>query len=219
MRRCRRAGLGAVDVEFQQRCHGPRRPEVGAGENLRPRSSSEARRRASVRSFVARWPGCAYAAVRRRGRRPHLSCAARRGAHPAERAAVVVKPLDGGALSWTANANKPMNPASTMKLVTTYSALHLLGPAFTFRTEVLSEAPLIGEVLRGDLYVRGGGDPQAGHRRPVAAGQPAARLRHPRNPRRRGARQDVLRAARARPGGIRRRGRPRLQRRARSRCS
>ena len=53
-----------------------------------------------------------------------------------------------------------MNPASTMKLVTTYSALHLLGPAFTFRTEVLSEAPLIGEVLRGDLYVRGGGDPE-----------------------------------------------------------
>ena len=78
---------------------------------------------------------------------------------PADAAAVVIRPLDGGALSWSANAGKPMNPASTMKLVTTYSALHLLGPAFTFRTEVLSEAPLIGEVLRGDLYVRGGGDP------------------------------------------------------------
>jgi serine-type D-Ala-D-Ala carboxypeptidase/endopeptidase (penicillin-binding protein 4) len=32
-----------------------------------------------------------------------------------------------------------MNPASTMKLVTTYSALHLLGPAFTFRTEVYAD--------------------------------------------------------------------------------
>lgn len=79
---------------------------------------------------------------------------------PANAAAVVVKPLDGGPLAWSANANQPMNPASTMKLVTTYAALHLLGPAFTFRTEVLSEAPLIGEVLRGDLYVRGGGDPK-----------------------------------------------------------
>jgi len=79
---------------------------------------------------------------------------------PADAAAVVIKPLDGGALNWSANPGKPMNPASTMKLVTTYSALHLLGPAFTFRTEVLSEAPLIGEVLRGDLYVRGGGDPK-----------------------------------------------------------
>jgi D-alanyl-D-alanine carboxypeptidase/D-alanyl-D-alanine-endopeptidase (penicillin-binding protein 4) len=79
---------------------------------------------------------------------------------PAEAAAVVIKPLDGGTLRWSANPGKPMNPASTMKLVTTYSALHLLGPAFTFRTEVLSEAPLIGEVLRGDLYLRGGGDPE-----------------------------------------------------------
>jgi D-alanyl-D-alanine carboxypeptidase/D-alanyl-D-alanine-endopeptidase (penicillin-binding protein 4) len=79
---------------------------------------------------------------------------------PGEAAAVVVKPLDGGALSWSANEKKPMNPASTMKLVTTYSALHLLGPAFTFRTEMLSEAPVLGEALRGDLYVRGGGDPK-----------------------------------------------------------
>ena len=79
---------------------------------------------------------------------------------PADAAAVVVRPLDGGRLEWSANPRKPMNPASTMKLVTTYSALNLLGPAFTFRTEALSEAPLIGEVLRGDLYLRGGGDPK-----------------------------------------------------------
>jgi D-alanyl-D-alanine carboxypeptidase/D-alanyl-D-alanine-endopeptidase (penicillin-binding protein 4) len=79
---------------------------------------------------------------------------------PAAATAVVVRPLDGGTLSWGVNASKPMNPASTMKLVTTYAALHLLGPGFTFRTEVLSEAPLIGQVLRGDLYVRGGGDPK-----------------------------------------------------------
>ena len=79
---------------------------------------------------------------------------------PADAAAVVIRPLDGGALEWSANPSRPMNPASTMKLVTTYSALHLLGPGFTFRTEVLSEAPLIGETLRGDLHVRGGGDPK-----------------------------------------------------------
>jgi D-alanyl-D-alanine carboxypeptidase/D-alanyl-D-alanine-endopeptidase (penicillin-binding protein 4) len=79
---------------------------------------------------------------------------------PADAAAVIVRPLDGGALEWNANAERPMNPASTMKLLTTYSALHLLGPGYTFRTEVLSEAPLIGGALRGDLYVRGGGDPK-----------------------------------------------------------
>ena len=78
---------------------------------------------------------------------------------PADAAAVVVMPVDDGTLRWSANAAKPMNPASTMKLVTTYSALHLLGPAFTFRTEVLADGPQAGDVLRGELYVRGGGDP------------------------------------------------------------
>jgi serine-type D-Ala-D-Ala carboxypeptidase/endopeptidase (penicillin-binding protein 4) len=79
---------------------------------------------------------------------------------PADAAAVVVAPLDAGGLRWVANDRKPMNPASTMKLVTTYSALHLLGPAFTFRTEILADGPMAGDVLRGELYVRGGGDPK-----------------------------------------------------------
>jgi D-alanyl-D-alanine carboxypeptidase/D-alanyl-D-alanine-endopeptidase (penicillin-binding protein 4) len=78
---------------------------------------------------------------------------------PADAAAVVVVPADDGELRYSANAGKPMNPASTMKLVTTYSALHLLGPAYTFRTEVLADGPQAGDVLRGELYVRGGGDP------------------------------------------------------------
>src|SRR5262245_46606695 len=60
---------------------------------------------------------------------------------PDDAAAVVVAPLDGGELRFEANSAKPMNPASTMKLVTTYSALHLLGPAYTFRTEVLADGP------------------------------------------------------------------------------
>jgi D-alanyl-D-alanine carboxypeptidase/D-alanyl-D-alanine-endopeptidase (penicillin-binding protein 4) len=79
---------------------------------------------------------------------------------PAEAAAVVVRPLDGGLLTWGANERKPMNPASTMKLVTTYSALQLLGPAFTFRTELLADGPVANDALAGTLYVRGGGDPK-----------------------------------------------------------
>lgn len=53
-----------------------------------------------------------------------------------------------------------MNPASTMKLVTTYAALSTLTPGHTWKTDVF----LMGElgddgVLRGDLALRGGGDP------------------------------------------------------------
>ena len=94
------------------------------------------------------------------GAEPDAYLARLAAAHvPADAAAVVVRPLDGGALEWSANEKKPMNPASTMKLVTTYSALHLLGPAYQFRTEVLAEGPVAGDVLHGPLYVRGGGDP------------------------------------------------------------
>jgi D-alanyl-D-alanine carboxypeptidase/D-alanyl-D-alanine-endopeptidase (penicillin-binding protein 4) len=79
---------------------------------------------------------------------------------PGDAAAAIVIPVDGGELRFAANDRKPMNPASTMKLVTTYASLHLLGPAFTFRTEVLADGPVAGGVLKGDLYIRGGGDPK-----------------------------------------------------------
>lgn len=58
------------------------------------------------------------------------------------------------------NADDAMNPASTMKLVTTYAALELLGPAFTWKTVAASNAPQIGSSLEGDLYLRGAGDPK-----------------------------------------------------------
>ena len=58
------------------------------------------------------------------------------------------------------NAEYSMNPASTMKLVTTYAALELLGPAFTWKTVAASNATQVGNSLAGDLYLRGAGDPK-----------------------------------------------------------
>lgn len=57
-------------------------------------------------------------------------------------------------------SDRPMNPASTMKLVTTYAALELLGPAYTWKTVAASNAPVVGATLEGDLYLRGAGDPK-----------------------------------------------------------
>ena len=50
-------------------------------------------------------------------------------------------------------------PASTQKLVTTISALNVLGPEHRFRTVLGYQGKIEGSVLKGDLIVRGGGDP------------------------------------------------------------
>ncbi len=58
------------------------------------------------------------------------------------------------------NATAAMNPASVMKLVTTYTALSTLGPAWRWHTDLLATAPVVSGVLEGDLYIRGSGDPK-----------------------------------------------------------
>jgi serine-type D-Ala-D-Ala carboxypeptidase/endopeptidase (penicillin-binding protein 4) len=58
------------------------------------------------------------------------------------------------------NPSQPMNPASAMKLVTTFAALDLLGPAYTWKTEAYLLGRLQGDVLDGDLLLKGYGDPK-----------------------------------------------------------
>ena len=58
------------------------------------------------------------------------------------------------------NGMMPLNPASTMKLVTTEAALQLLGPAYTWKTAAYASGAQRGDVLDGDLVIRGGGDPR-----------------------------------------------------------
>jgi len=74
-------------------------------------------------------------------------------------AAVVLDPngLRAPWLSWRAQA--PMNPASTLKLVTTFAALDLLGPAYTWKTPVYTDGVVRDSVLQGNLYLKGQGDP------------------------------------------------------------
>src|SRR5690606_2196334 len=56
-------------------------------------------------------------------------------------------------------ADAPRNPASALKLVTTYAALDLLRPGVTWPTRFLADRPAAGGVLDGNLYIVGGGDP------------------------------------------------------------
>lgn len=57
------------------------------------------------------------------------------------------------------NADLPQNPASVMKLYTTFAALEALGPAHTWITEIHADGPVHDGVLEGDLWIRGSGDP------------------------------------------------------------
>ncbi len=54
---------------------------------------------------------------------------------------------------------EPMNPASVMKLVTTYAALDLLGPAYRWHTPVFVQGAVRAGTLHGDLHIQGQGDP------------------------------------------------------------
>lgn len=89
-----------------------------------------------------------------------VAAALRQAAVPANGSAIVVAPLATEGIAVAVNESLPLNPASTMKLVTTYAALNLLGPGYTWRTEAFVAGALRKDILDGNLVLRGGGDPK-----------------------------------------------------------
>ena len=73
---------------------------------------------------------------------------------------LVMLPLSGPGVPTVFNADVSMNPASTMKLVTTYAALEMLGPTHQWKTEFYTDGTLSNGILQGNLYLKGGGDPK-----------------------------------------------------------
>lgn len=67
---------------------------------------------------------------------------------------------DGGAALTSHAADRPVNPASVMKIATTLWALEMLGPEHRFVTRCRADpAAIEAGTLRGDLWVEGDGDP------------------------------------------------------------
>jgi len=58
------------------------------------------------------------------------------------------------------NAQLAMSPASTMKLITTFSGLSLLGADYRWKTSAYAEGPVENGILHGNLYIVGTGDPK-----------------------------------------------------------
>jgi D-alanyl-D-alanine carboxypeptidase/D-alanyl-D-alanine-endopeptidase (penicillin-binding protein 4) len=72
---------------------------------------------------------------------------------------VEVKSLDTGRVLYALNARKLMMPASNMKIVTLAAAAEALGWDHRFKTTLETDAEIVDGALKGDLVVRGGGDP------------------------------------------------------------
>ncbi|MDP3609032.1 MAG: D-alanyl-D-alanine carboxypeptidase/D-alanyl-D-alanine-endopeptidase [Methylophilus sp.] len=78
---------------------------------------------------------------------------------PQENVAIYVQAVDANVPTLSLNTDKPMNPASVMKLVTTYAALEKLTPAYRWKTEVYRDGEVRHGVLHGNLIIKGYGDP------------------------------------------------------------
>src|SRR5687768_5401275 len=79
---------------------------------------------------------------------------------PASGVAAIVQEVGAPRAVLSVNPELPMNPASVMKLVTTYAALEALGPAYRWKTEAYATGTLRDGVLEGDLVLKGYGDPK-----------------------------------------------------------
>ncbi len=99
---------------------------------------------------------CAFAA----GLPTTVVDALKRGGIPQNAVATYVQEVSGPVPRIAVNSSAGFNPASTMKLVTSNAALDMLGPAFTWKTQVYATGTQSGDVLNGDLVIKGSGDPK-----------------------------------------------------------
>ncbi|QWE20392.1 D-alanyl-D-alanine carboxypeptidase/D-alanyl-D-alanine-endopeptidase [Polynucleobacter sp. AP-Kolm-20A-A1] len=68
------------------------------------------------------------------------------------------KQLGKSILDW--RAAEAMNPASTMKLLTTLSGLDILGSKYRWHTNIYTDGLIRQGTLKGNLYLQGTGDPK-----------------------------------------------------------
>ncbi|MEX2571296.1 MAG: D-alanyl-D-alanine carboxypeptidase/D-alanyl-D-alanine-endopeptidase [Gemmatimonadota bacterium] len=73
--------------------------------------------------------------------------------------------IDGESTLISINATEPLVPASNNKIFTGIWALDELGPEHRFHTDLLVAGPVESGVLRGDVVLRGSGDPAFGYPR------------------------------------------------------
>lgn len=78
---------------------------------------------------------------------------------------IVVRRLDSNVSLIEHRGEQAFNPASVTKLLTSIFALEKLGPAYRWTTTLATNGSIANGVLKGDLYLVGGGDPYITHER------------------------------------------------------
>ena len=78
---------------------------------------------------------------------------------PAAATSIHVQDLESGEVLVSWNADVPRNPGSTIKMLTTLAAIDILGPTYTWQTDIFALGPVVDGALQGDLLLRGQGDP------------------------------------------------------------
>ena len=109
--------------------------------------------------LAAALPACAQGPSRE-ALPPPVTAALLRAEVPPSSFSAVVMPLDDPQPRLRHQSGVLVNPASVMKLVTSYAAFDLLGPGYTWSTRFYTDGVVAAGALRGNLYVRGGGDPK-----------------------------------------------------------
>ncbi len=74
--------------------------------------------------------------------------------------------LENDSVIYARNENLILKPASTLKILTTIAALEVLGGDYRFNTQIMYDGFIdtAARTLRGNLYIKGGGDPTLGSR-------------------------------------------------------
>jgi D-alanyl-D-alanine carboxypeptidase/D-alanyl-D-alanine-endopeptidase (penicillin-binding protein 4) len=89
----------------------------------------------------------------------HLARALRAPHVSASRTGAIVLDLQSGQPLFAHNPRLALRPASNEKIATTYAALTALGPSFRIETDVLGDGQQSGATWRGNLVLKGYGDP------------------------------------------------------------